>query len=75
MLAAVIAVRSLVYFGFVTFVPLYFVNVLHTSTALASVAFTAMLVGGAVGTLAGGPLADRFGRRMVLIGSMVVLPR
>ena len=33
-----------------------------------------MLVGGAVGTLIGGPLADRFGRRTVLRGSMLALP-
>jgi FSR family fosmidomycin resistance protein-like MFS transporter len=63
-----------VYFGLVTFIPLYYVNVLHTSKALGSVALSAMLLGGAVGTLAGGPLADRFGRRNVLIGSMLVIP-
>ena len=33
LLAAVIALRSFVYFGFVTFIPLYFVHVLHTSKA------------------------------------------
>ncbi|HEX4281724.1 MAG TPA: MFS transporter, partial [Solirubrobacteraceae bacterium] len=73
-LAAVIAVRSFVYFGMVTFIPLYYDHVLHTSKALGSVALSAMLLGGAVGTLAGGPLADRFGRRNVLIGSMLVIP-
>ena len=73
-LAAVIAVRSFVYFGMVTFIPLYYDHVLHTSKALGSVALSAMLLGGAVGTLAGGPVADRFGRRNVLIGSMLVIP-
>jgi FSR family fosmidomycin resistance protein-like MFS transporter len=73
-LAGVIAMRSFVYFGLVTFIPLYYVNVLHTSKALGSVALSAMLFGGAVGTLVGGPLADRFGRRNVLIGSMLVIP-
>ncbi len=73
-LAGVIAVRSFVYFGMVTFIPLYYVNVLHTSKALGSVALSAMLLGGAVGTLTGGPLADRFGRRTVLVGSMLVIP-
>jgi MFS transporter, FSR family, fosmidomycin resistance protein len=73
-LASVIAVRSFVYFGLVTFIPLYYVNVLHTSKALGSVALSAMLLGGAVGTLTGGPLADRFGRRTVLVASMLVIP-
>jgi FSR family fosmidomycin resistance protein-like MFS transporter len=73
-LAGVIALRSFVYFGLVTFIPLYYVRVLHASKALGNAALTAMLVGGAVGTLIGGPLADRFGRKAVLIGSMIVLP-
>jgi FSR family fosmidomycin resistance protein-like MFS transporter len=73
-LGGVIALRSFVYFGLVTFLPLYYVHVLHASKALGNSALTAMLLGGAVGTLIGGPLADRFGRRTVLIGSMLVLP-
>jgi FSR family fosmidomycin resistance protein-like MFS transporter len=58
----------------VTFVPLYYVNVLHASKTFGNSALTAMLLGGAAGTLLGGPLADRFGRKTVLIGSMLVLP-
>ncbi len=73
-LAAVIALRSFVYFGMVTFIPLYYVQVLHTSKALGNAALTAMLLGGAAGTLMGGPLADRFGRRTVLVGSMILIP-
>lgn len=74
LLALVIALRSFVYFGFVTFIPLYFIHDLHTSPATGGAALTVMLIGGAVGTLVGGRLADRFGRRSVLIGSMLVLP-
>jgi FSR family fosmidomycin resistance protein-like MFS transporter len=73
-LALVIALRSFVYFGLVTFMPLYYVKVLHTGKTLGATALTAMLIGGAVGTLIGGPLADRFGRRSVLLGSMIALP-
>jgi FSR family fosmidomycin resistance protein-like MFS transporter len=73
-LAGVIALRSFVYFGMVTFIPLYYVGVLHASKALGNAALTAMLLGGAAGTLTGGPLADRFGRRTVLMGSMIVTP-
>ncbi|MGZ4167558.1 MAG: MFS transporter [Solirubrobacteraceae bacterium] len=74
LLAVVIALRSFVYFGFVTFIPLYFIHVLHTGTGTGGAALTVMLAGGALGTLAGGRLADRFGRRTVLIGSMALLP-
>ena len=74
LLALVIALRSFVYFGFVTFIPLYFIHVLHTGRGVGGAALTVMLVGGAIGTLLGGRLADRFGRRSVLIGSMAVLP-
>jgi FSR family fosmidomycin resistance protein-like MFS transporter len=73
-LSGVIALRSFVYFGLVTFIPLYFVHVLGTGEALGNAALSAMLVGGAAGTLIGGPLADRFGRRAVLMGSMALLP-
>ena len=73
-LGGVIALRSFVYFGLVTFIPLYYVHVLHSGKALGNAALTAMLLGGAVGTLLGGPLADRFGRRTVLMGSMIALP-
>jgi FSR family fosmidomycin resistance protein-like MFS transporter len=73
-LAGVIALRSFVYFGLVTFIPLYFIHDLHASKALGNAALAAMLLGGAAGTLIGGPLADRFGRRSVLIGSMTVTP-
>jgi FSR family fosmidomycin resistance protein-like MFS transporter len=73
-LGGVIALRSFVYFGLVTFIPLYYVADLHTAKATGNAALAAMLLGGAAGTLVGGPLADRFGRRAVLVGSMLTLP-
>jgi MFS transporter, FSR family, fosmidomycin resistance protein len=73
-LALVIAVRSIIYFGLITFIPLYYTHVLHAGKAVGGAALSAMLIGGAVGTLIGGPLADRFGRRAVLVGSMVAIP-
>jgi FSR family fosmidomycin resistance protein-like MFS transporter len=73
-LALVIAVRSFIYFGLITFIPLYYIHVLHAGKALGGAALSAMLIGGAAGTLIGGPLADRFGRRTVLAGSMIAIP-
>ncbi len=72
-LAGVIALRSVIFFGLVTFVPLYFVHVLDTSDTRGSLALTAMTLVGAVGTLVGGRLADRIGRKPVLLGSMGLL--
>jgi FSR family fosmidomycin resistance protein-like MFS transporter len=72
-LAAAIAARSVVYFGLMTLIPLYFVADLDTSEATANTALTVMLACGAIGTLIGGRIADRLGRRVVLRTSMAVI--
>jgi FSR family fosmidomycin resistance protein-like MFS transporter len=69
----VVTVRSFVYFGLVTFVSSYYIQVLGASPLLANAALSVMLFAGGVGTLVGGPLADRLGRRAVLAGSMLLL--
>ncbi len=70
-LIAIIALRSVAHMGLFTFVPLWEVargnGEAHGTRLLAL-----FLLAGAVGTLAGGPLADRFGRRPVLRWSFVV---
>jgi MFS transporter, FSR family, fosmidomycin resistance protein len=73
-LTTVIAFRSFVYFGLVTFIPLYFGAVLKASKAMGNTAVTVMLIGGAVGTILGGRLADKAGRKPVLIVSMASIP-
>ena len=55
------------------FIPLYLVRELGTSETAGSLAVSLMLVGGAVGTLIGGRLADTVGYRPVLVGAMAVL--
>jgi FSR family fosmidomycin resistance protein-like MFS transporter len=72
-LGAVVTLRSVVWFGLMTFVPLYFVHDLGTGKAAANAALTLMLLSGAAGTLVGGPAADRFGRRRVMLASFAVL--
>ena len=72
-LAAAVGVRSVVYFGLSTFVPLYFVAELGASTADANAALAVMLVAGAAGTLVGGRLADRIGRKPVFAVSTLAL--
>jgi FSR family fosmidomycin resistance protein-like MFS transporter len=68
-LSAFVIVRSMAYLGSIAFLPLYFVEVLHTSPAFGDVALVAYLLSGAFGTIAGGPIADRFGRKPVMLWS------
>ena len=72
-LGIVIAARTFVFFGLLTFIPLYFVDVLDASKEAGNTALTVFLAGGAVGTLLGGPLADRLGRRAVMIGALALV--
>lgn len=71
LLLGVIAFRSVAWFGLVTFVPLWEVSLGH-SKAEGNRLLALMLVAGGAGTLLMGPLADRFGRRPVLVASVVV---
>ena len=66
-----IAFRSVAWFGLITFVPLWEVS-LGNSKAHGSHLLSLMLLAGGVGTLVAGPLADRLGRRPVLIASLAV---
>jgi len=69
LLLGVIAFRSVAWFGLITFVPLWEVS-LGQSKAHGSHLLSLMLLAGGVGTLAAGPIADRIGRRPVVIASM-----
>jgi MFS transporter, FSR family, fosmidomycin resistance protein len=66
----VIAFRSVAWFGLITFVPLWEVSLGH-SKSHGNHLLSLMLFAGGVGTLALGPLADRFGPRNVLLASVV----
>lgn len=72
-LSAMIAARSGVHFGLQAFVPSYFVAALATSEATGNAALTLFLAAGALGTLVGGGLVDRWGARAVLVGTMVAI--
>jgi MFS transporter, FSR family, fosmidomycin resistance protein len=70
LLLGVIALRSVAWFGLITFVPLWEVSLGH-SKSHGNHLLALMLFAGGVGTLALGPLADRLGTRTVLIASVV----
>jgi MFS transporter, FSR family, fosmidomycin resistance protein len=70
LLLGVIALRSVAWFGLITFVPLWEVSLGH-SKSHGNHLLALMLFAGGVGTLALGPLADRFGPRTVLLASVL----
>lgn len=59
-LTAVVVIRSILFFGVTSFIALYFIHHLGSSQATGGAALTVFLVTGAVGTLLGGWLGDRF---------------
>jgi MFS transporter, FSR family, fosmidomycin resistance protein len=72
-LGVLVCLRSGIYFGLQAFIPAYFVAELSTSEAAGNGALTLMLAMGAVGTLVGGGLVDRWGARTVLVGTQILL--
>lgn len=70
--AAIAGFRSATYFALQAFVPLWFIQHLDESTAVGNGALTALLVAGAIGTLVGGRVADRIGKRLVIAISLSV---
>src|SRR5581483_12180234 len=65
LLLVIVALRSVAWFGLITFVPLWEVSLGH-SKSYGSHLLSLMLLVGGIGTLLAGPAADRFGARTVL---------
>ena len=72
-LLGVVAFRTTAWFGLLVFVPLWEVSLGH-SKASGGRLLALMLLSGGIGTLVLGPLADRYGRRLVLRCSIAVMP-
>jgi len=70
-IVGVIAVRSLAYTGLLTILPLYF-KYKSLSNIQASHLVTIMLAAGAIGGIIGGFISDYFGRKQLIIGSLVL---
>jgi FSR family fosmidomycin resistance protein-like MFS transporter len=70
-LVAAIAVRSLAYTGMLTLLPLYFAEKQLTKIA-ASHLVTIMLFSGAVGGIIGGFISDRYGRKPLIVVSLMI---
>lgn len=70
-IVGIIAVRSLAYTGLLTILPLYF-KYRNLSNIQASHLVTIMLAEGAIGGIIGGFITDYFGRKQLIIGSLVL---
>ena len=68
---SVIAIRSLSYTGMLTMLPLYFQSQ-NISNIAASRLLTLMLFTGAIGGLMGGFISDYYGRKRLIVGSLVL---
>jgi FSR family fosmidomycin resistance protein-like MFS transporter len=62
--------RSWAHIGLMTFIPFYYINYMKGDPMMAGNLLFAFLASGTLGTLVGGPLADRFGHKNILLLSL-----
>jgi len=74
LLVAFVILRSWMSVGESSFIPLYFTGIRHLNPTYAGLMVSLFLGAGSVGTLLGGMAADRWGRRRMLLWSMLILP-
>jgi MFS transporter, FSR family, fosmidomycin resistance protein len=67
----VIIMRTWTQLGLMTYIPFYYINFLKGDPVFAGKIVSMFLLGGVFGTLAGSPLADRWGHRFWLRSSML----
>ncbi|MEO7127163.1 MAG: MFS transporter [Nakamurella sp.] len=74
-LTGIVVIRSILFFGFTSFIALYFINHLGTSQVTGGAALTTFLVCGAIGTFMGGWMGDRFNPLIsIRVGFAIALP-
>jgi len=71
-LIAIVVMRSWIQVGLLTYIPFYFIDHLKGDAIQAGTLVSTFLAGGAIGTLAGAPLADRWGHKRYLVLSMLL---
>lgn len=70
LLLAMIMFRSWTHIGMMTFIPFFYINEMKGDPMLAGNLLFTFLVAGTAGTFIGGPLADRFGHKKILLFSL-----
>jgi FSR family fosmidomycin resistance protein-like MFS transporter len=66
--------RYWAHMGLVTYIPFYYINYLKGDPVYAGMLTSTFLIAGAVGTLIGAPLADRWGHRNYLALTLILIP-
>jgi len=72
LLILVVTLRSWTSLGFITFVPFFYIDYLKADPRLVGPLLFVFLGAGAVGTLVGGPVADRWGARRLMVGAFLL---
>ncbi len=72
-LSGALLFRSIIFYGLNTFIPLFWIDVLHQSKAYGSAALSLLMVSSIMGNLMGGRTADRLGYRTVAVTGYVIL--
>jgi MFS transporter, FSR family, fosmidomycin resistance protein len=71
-LVSIVIMRSWMQMGLLSYIPFYYINYLKGDAVYAGKLISLFLFGGAVGTLAGAPLADRWGHKLYISLTMAV---
>jgi FSR family fosmidomycin resistance protein-like MFS transporter len=71
LLILLVSFRSWMHTGFQSYYQFYLMNFKHMAYSQAQIVIFCFLLAGAIGTFLGGPLSDRFGKRNVLILSLL----
>lgn len=71
-LLAFIFVRSTIHTSLQTYIPLYYINYLKEDPVYASYLVSLFLLGGACGTFVGASMSDKYGRKLVIVTSMLL---
>ncbi len=73
-LIGMVMLRSWTHIGIMTFIPFYYINYMKGDPMRAGNLLFVYLAAGTLGTLLGGPLADRFGSKKIILLSLGLSP-
>ena len=72
LLVSIATIRAWTQFGLATYIPFYYINYLKGNPLYAGKLVSTFLMAGALGTLIGAPLADRWGHKKFLLITLVL---